>query len=399
MLAPEVGRMTFPMTDEDRDVRERARTWVDDELIPFEVEAEMNGGELPEDVLDRQRKRMHELGIHAVNMPKELGGNGLTMFQQVLVSEQIGRVTNGLGWLMHNGPEWAVDVFTEDQIERYLKPMIRGEKQECYAITEEGAGSDVDALQATARKDGGDYVLNGVKWHVTSYNKANVVFFQGRLTEGEHAGEHALFLVDIPTDGMRVVRTPAYSHTYAHHHPIVAFEDVRVPAANLVGEEGGGMAFTYAWFRYERLMIAARCCGAAERLIEEAMSFAKDRVQFGEPIISFQAIQHMLADSLTELWAARLMTYRLAQEIDDGADVKIQHAHCSMAKLYASEMANRVADRAVQIFGGRGYMRENVAERFYRELRVDRIWEGTSEIQRNIIADQLAKRGARSLAG
>ena len=391
--------MTFPMTDEDRDVKERARTWVDDELIPFEVEAEMNRGELPEDVLDRQRKRMHELGIHAVNMPKELGGNGLTMFQQVLVSEQIGRVTNGLGWLMHNGPEWAVDVFTEDQIERYLKPMIRGEKQECYAITEEGAGSDVDALQATARKDGGDYVLNGVKWHVTSYNKANVVFFQGRLTEGEHAGEHALFLVDIPTDGMRVVRTPAYSHTYAHHHPIVAFEGVRVPAANLVGEEGGGMAFTYAWFRYERLMIAARCCGAAERLIEEATSFAKDRVQFGEPIISFQAIQHMLADSLTELWAARLMTYRLAQEIDDGADVKIQHAHCSMAKLYASEMANRVADRAVQIFGGRGYMRENVAERFYRELRVDRIWEGTSEIQRNIIADQLAKRGVRTLSG
>jgi alkylation response protein AidB-like acyl-CoA dehydrogenase len=399
MLAPEVARMSFPMTDEDRDVKERARTWVDDELIPFEVEAEMNGGDLPEDVLDRQRKRMHELGLHAVNMPKELGGDGLTMFQQVLVSEQIGRVTNGLGWLMHNGPEWAVDVFTEDQIERYLKPMIRGEKQECYAITEEGAGSDVDALQATARRDGDHYLLNGVKWHVTSFNKANVVFFQGRLAEGGHAGEHALFLVDNPTEGMRIVRTPAYSHTYAHHHPVVAFEDVRVPAANLVGEEGGGMAFTYAWFRYERLMIAARCCGAAERLIEEATAFAKDRVQFGEPIIGFQAIQHLLADSLTELWAARLMTYRLAQEIDEGLDVKIQHAHCSMAKLFASEMANRVADRAVQIFGGRGYMRENVAERFYRELRVDRIWEGTSEIQRNIIADQLGKRGARSLAG
>jgi alkylation response protein AidB-like acyl-CoA dehydrogenase len=159
------------------------------------------------------------------------------------------------------------------------------------------------------------------------------------------------------------------------------------------------MGFTYAWFRYERLMIAARCCGAAERLIEEATAFAKERVQFGQPIMSYQAIQHMLADSLTELWAARLMTYRLGQEIDAGVDIKVQHAHSSMAKLYASEMANRVADRAVQIFGGRGYMRENVAERFYRELRVDRIWEGTSEIQRNIIADQLAKRGTRTLAG
>jgi acyl-CoA dehydrogenase len=147
------------------------------------------------------------------------------------------------------------------------------------------------------------------------------------------------------------------------------------------------------------LMIAARCCGAAERLIEEATAFAKERVQFGQPIMSYQAIQHMLADSLTELWASRLMTYRVGQEIDEGVDVKVQHAHCSMAKLYASEMANRVADRAVQIFGGRGYMRENVAERFYRELRVDRIWEGTSEIQRNIIADQLAKRGAGMLAG
>ena len=172
-----------------------------------------------------------------------------------------------------------------------------------------------------------------------------------------------------------------------------------MPAANLVGAEGDGMAFTYEWFRYERLMIAARCCGAAERLIDEATAFAKERVQFGQPIIEFQAIAHMLADSVTELWAARLMTYELARNIDRGVDVKIQHAQCSMAKLYASEMANRVADRAVQIFGGRGYMRENVAERFWREVRVDRIWEGTSEIQRSIVADQLAKRGARAIVG
>ena len=155
----------------------------------------------------------------------------------------------------------------------------------------------------------------------------------------------------------------------------------------------------YSWFRYERLMIAARCCGAAERLIDEATAFAKERVQFGRPIIENQAIAHMLADSVTELWAARLMTYELAKNIDRGVDLKVQHAQCSMAKLYASEMAGRVADRAVQIFGGRGYMRENVAERFWREVRVDRIWEGTSEIQRNIVADQLAKRGVRTLAG
>jgi acyl-CoA dehydrogenase len=391
--------MGYPMTDEDRAIQEKVRRFVDDELIPFEVEAEMNGGVIPAEAVERQKKLLSETGLSAINMPRELGGDGLTMFQQVLVSEQIGRVTNALGWVLSTGPEWAVDVFTEDQIERYLKPIVRGEMHECYAITEPGAGSDVDAIAATARRDGDEYVLNGRKWHVTSFNKAQLVIFQGRLVDGDHEGEHALFIVENPTPGLTLVENPPYSHTFAHHHATLDFEDVRVSASNLIGAEGDGMGFTYAWFRYERLMIAARCCGAAERLIEEASAFAKQRVQFGQPIAEFQAIQHMLADSVTELWAARLMTYRLAQEIDEGADVKIQHAHCSMAKLYASEMANRVADRAVQIFGGRGYMRENVAERFYRELRVDRIWEGTSEIQRNIVFAQLAKRGARELAG
>ena len=146
-------------------------------------------------------------------------------------------------------------------------------------------------------------------------------------------------------------------------------------------------------------MIAARCLGAAERLIEEATTFAKERQAYGRPIFDYQGVQFMLADSLTELWAARLMTYQTAHGLDAGLDVKVQHAQCSMAKLYASEMAGRVADRAVQVFGGRGYMRENVAERFYRELRVDRIWEGTSEIQRLIIAAQLRKRGVGPLVG
>jgi alkylation response protein AidB-like acyl-CoA dehydrogenase len=208
-----------------------------------------------------------------------------------------------------------------------------------------------------------------------------------------------MFFLDKDTPGVRLVREPAYSHTYPDSHAIVALEGVRVPATNLVGREGDGLDFTYEWFRYERLMIAARCCGAADRLIVEATAFAKERAQFGRPIIEFQAIAHMLADSLTELWAARLMTYELAKNVDRGVDLKVQHAQCSMAKLYASEMANRVADRAVQVFGGRGYMRENVAERFYRELRVDRIWEGTSEIQRTIVADQLAKRGVETLVG
>jgi alkylation response protein AidB-like acyl-CoA dehydrogenase len=389
----------YPMSEEDRRIQETARRFVDEELIPWEVHAEEHGGRIPEDVRERHHRRAIELGLFAMNMPRELGGGGFTTFQQVLVSEQLGRATNALGWCVHTPPSWAPDVVTPEQLERWIVPTIRGERRECYAITEPEAGSDVDAIRTTARREGDTYVLNGLKWHVTSFNVADYCFVQAKLEGGPHAGEHAMFFVDKDTPGVRLVREPAYSHTFPDTHAVVAFEDVRVPASNRIGEEGDGLTFTYAWFRYERLMIAARCCGAAERLIEEATAFAKERVQFGRPILEHQAVAHMLADSVTELWAARLMTYRLAGDIDRGVDVKVQHARCSMAKLFASEMANRVADRAVQIFGGRGYMRENVAERFYRELRVERIWEGTSEIQRNIVADQLAKRGVRTLTG
>jgi alkylation response protein AidB-like acyl-CoA dehydrogenase len=331
-------------------------------------------------------------------MPRELGGGGCTSLQQVLIQEQVGRVTNALAWSASTPPSWLPSVATPYQMDRFVRPTVSGEREECYAITEEGAGSDVDAIEATARRDGDDYLLNGEKWHVTSYNSADFAFFQGKLVGGAHDGEHAMLLVDLPSPGVQVVRTPAYSHTISHHHPIVAFTDVRVPASHLVGAEGDGMTFAYEWFRFERLMVAARCLGAAERLTAEMTSFATERRVQGRPISELGQIQAMLADSLTELFAARSLTYETARAIDAGADVKVQHAQCSMAKLYASEMAGRVADRAVQVFGGRGYMRENVAERFFRELRVERIWEGTSEIQRAIIADQMVKRGPAALA-
>jgi alkylation response protein AidB-like acyl-CoA dehydrogenase len=386
----------YGLSEADLSLQNTARAFAD-ELIPFEVEAEHNHGELSEGLAEKHRQRALSLGLHATNIPTSAGGQGCTTLQQVLVQEQGGRVTNALAWVMGTPPSWWVDVANDHQRERWLLPTVRGEMSECYAITEENAGSDVAALEATARRDGDTYVLNGEKWHVTSYNEASYVFFQGVLTEGEHAGEHAMFVVDIPSDGLRVVRTPEYSHTINHHHPIVAFEDVRVPASHLVGVEGEGMSFSYEWFRFERMMIAARCLGAAERLVDEATAFAQQRIVGGEPLITRQLVQGMLADSLTELYAARTMLYETARAIDGGLDRKVAHARCSMVKLYASEMAGRVADRAVQIFGGRGYMRENVAERFTRELRVERIWEGASEIQRVIIADQLAKRGRAAL--
>jgi len=386
----------YALSDADLQIQARARSFTD-ELIPLEVTAELNDGELPADVVAGQAKRARELGLHAANMPTDLGGGGFSSLQQVLVQEQVGRVTNGLAWVVGTPPSWLPPVATPYQLDRFVLPTIRGDAEECYAITEEGAGSDVDAIEATARRDGEQYVLNGEKWHVTSYNTASFAFFQAKLAGGAHDGEHAMFLVDLPSFGVSVVRTPAYSHTISHHHPIVAFRDVRVPAAHLVGAEGDGMSFAYEWFRFERLMVAARCLGAAQRLVTEMTAFAAERRVRGRPIAEFGAVAAMLADSLTELFAARSLTYETARAIDAGADVKVQHAQCSMAKLYASEMAGRVADRAVQVFGGRGYMRENVAERFFRELRVERIWEGTSEVQRAIIADQLAKRGVAAL--
>jgi acyl-CoA dehydrogenase len=380
------------LAQEDRDVQSKARAFAD-ELIPYEVEAELNDGDLPADVTERHVHRAEELKLTAINIPASLGGPGYTYLQQVLIQEQIGRVTNGLAWVVTTPAAWLPEVASPHQMENWVVPTIRGQRHECYAITEERAGSDVDAIEATAVRDADEYILNGEKWHVTSANLADYCLFQAKLTSDAEAAGHAVFIVDLDAPGVSVVRTPRYSHTFAHRHPILRFTDVRVPADNLIGGPGEGMRFTHAWFRYERLMIAARCCGAAERLIDEARAFAHGRRQFGGPIAQRQAIQFMLADSLTELWAARAMTYQTAREMDDRRDVKLLHAHCSMVKLYASEMANRVADRAVQIFGGRGYMRENVAERFYRELRVDRIWEGTSEIQRIIVADQLFKRG------
>ncbi len=387
----------YGLSEEDRQIQARARGFAD-ELIPFEQQAELSGGELPADVTAAHAKRARELGLHSTNMPKELGGGGCTTLQQALVQEQMGRVTNALGWVAATPPSWLPAVATADQIERYVRPAIAGEREECYAITEEGAGSDVDAIEATAVKRDDYYLLDGVKWHVTSFNTADFAFFQAKLADGPHRGQHAMFLVDLPSPGVRVVRTPAYTHTISHHHPIVAFEQVPVPAANLVGAEGDGMAFAYEWFRFERLMVAARCLGAADRLTAEMTAFAAARKAGGQPVSEYGLVAGMLADSLTELFAARSMAYETARAIDRGADTKVSHAQCSMAKLYCSEMAGRVADRAVQVFGGRGYMRENVAERFYRELRVERIWEGTSEIQRMIIARQMTKRGPAALA-
>jgi acyl-CoA dehydrogenase len=372
----------------------KARQYADEYLQPYEVEAEMNGGVLPPEIVSKQKKRAIELGFSAIDAPRSHGGLELPMVEQVAIWEQLGRVTNALSWCFSEPQIWMFEACTEEQIEEFVLPMMRGEKKDCYAITESGPGSDVSALTATATRTGDNYVLNGEKWYVTSANLADFFWFQAQLPDER---DDALFLVDKDTDGIEMIASPLFSHTYAAHHPTYRFTGVEVPANRRVGSAGDRMAYTKSWFRHERLMIGARSCGAAARLIEDATEFARERIVDGMPLIEKQAIQFMLADSATELWAARLMTFEAAKAHDRGDDLKQLHNRCSMVKLYVSEMANRVADRAVQIFGGRGYMRENVAERFFRELRVDRIWEGTSEIQRLIIARGLQKRGLDAL--
>jgi acyl-CoA dehydrogenase len=363
---------------------------------PWEVEAEMNEGKVPDEVDLKHRQMAIDLGLSSMDMPKDIGGQGLNNLEQVAVWEVLGRSTNALTWCFSEPQTWMLEACNQEQIDKYILPLMNGTRHECYAITEQESGSELD-VSATAKKVEGGYLVNGEKWFVTGANHADFFFIQAVIEdEGNEIGD-ALFFLDMDQEGIEHVRTPLFSHTFDSHHPIYKFHDVFIPEENLIGNEGDGMSFSLAWFRRERLMIAARCCGAAARLIEEATEFAKERKVKGGQLSEQQAIQFMLADSVTELWAARLMLYETANAHDRDDDLKSLHYRCSAVKLFASEMANKVADRVVQIFGGRGYMREFAAERFYRELRVDRIWEGTSEIQRVIIARGLIKKGLQDL--
>jgi len=382
--------LEIKLNDQAKKWQKIAREYADKYLQPHEIEAELNNGELSKELTLRNKKKAIELGFTAIDVPKSYGGLGLSMVEQVAIWEQLGRVTNALSWCFPEAQSWMFDACSEEQIKEYILPLMEGKRKDCYAITESGSGSDVANLESTAKKTTDGYVLNGEKWYVTSANLADYFWFQAYIPEED---EDALFLVDKDTEGIEMIASPLFSHTYAAHHPTYKFENVIVNNNQRVGKPGDGMSFTHSWFRHERLMIGARSCGAAARLIEEAKQFAEERIVDGKPLIEKQIIQFMLAESATELWASRLMTFEAAKADDDQMDVKVLHNRCSMVKLYVSEAANRIADRALQIFGGRGYMRENVAERFFRELRCDRIWEGTSEIQKLIIARALQKRG------
>jgi acyl-CoA dehydrogenase len=389
--------MDLALTPAQDALRANARRFVVEVLQPVELELEQSGGRLPPERGAELRRLAIDAGLAGGELPASVGGRGWTVFEQVLVHEQYGQVTGGL-WSFVPGAYDVLQHADADQRRHYLDPSLRGERFGAYAVTEPGAGSDARTLATTAVRDGDGWVLNGEKWFVTGPDNTDFMIVQAMVVEGE-SRLPTLFLVDYGVAGVRMSADPAYMHTYADRHPQFVLEDVRVPDAARLGAVGAADELTNEWFVTERIHIGARCAGAMERLLTLGVAWATERVQFGSRIFDFQGVSFPLADSAADASAARLLTREAAWLADSGADRKVVHAKASLAKLFASEAAFTCADRVVQVFGGRGYMRENPAERYLRELRVDRIWEGTSEIQRLIIARSLERRGVDRVVG
>ena len=387
--------MDLSLPTEDLAWQERAKVFTETVLFPQELELELNGS-LPRATKDALREAVIKHGLNGINHARDVGGQGCTQMQQTLISEELGKATGAL-WAVVWHPAVALKHGNAEQIRDYLIPSCLGRRRACVAVTEPDAGSDTGLIRTEAVRRGNRYVIDGEKWFVTSGDEADYVIVHA-LVDGDPA-KPTLFLVDRDARGLTVKREPKFTHTYVFAHPEFLFQGVEVSADRILGGVGLGLELTRDWFVEARLQIAANCLGAAIRAFELANDWASRRIQFGVPIRRHQAIDFMLADMAVEIMAAKSMIYRVAWEIDQQIDRKVAHARSSVIKLHASEMAGRVLDKAVQIFGGRGYMRENPVERLNRDVRVDRIWEGTSEIQRMIIGGQLGKRGPDLFTG
>ncbi len=382
------------LTPEQLELRQRAREFVDTVLMPVELEAERRGGRLPDATVEEIKREAIAARLHGGRFPIEHGGQGWSMLEWFLVNEQFGRVTNGLHWHVPNAYNVLIQG-TAEQIERYLVPALRGEGGDAYAVTEAEAGSDPGGIAATAHATDAGWRINGEKWFVTSGDVARILIVMANVVEGSERLP-TLFLIEPGARGVEFVENPAFTHNYPHGHPTIRFTDVEVRSEAVIGGVGNGELLQRAWFTEERLGIATHGLGAMWRLLDESTEWVLSRKQGGRRIMDYQGISFPLADSATDATLGRLLALHVAGMIDGGADVKLIHAKASMAKLFVSEAAGRCADRAVQAFGGRGYLRSNVAERFQRELRVDRIWEGTSEVQRLIISRALERRGVEA---
>lgn len=388
--------MDFTLSKAHRELQEKAKAFTEEVLFPYEMECEENNGITPETHKIINQKVM-DWGFNATNHAKEHGGQGMTLFEQMLVSEQLGMATGAI-WDAVPQPSYPMKFGTRDQIEEYLIPCCQNKRRDAYAITEADAGSDPTMCLTRADKCDGGYRINGEKWYVTVGNVADFLLVHAHV-DGD-PDKATVFFVEKDAPGVSIKRTPEFTHHFAFKHPEFTFKDVVVDETRILGKVGDGFDLTKDWFVEARLGIAARCVGGAQRVLNVANEFAAGRIQGGRPIRDYQAIEHMLVDMTMDIMAAKSLLYRVCWEISGNmSDRKLKHARASAIKLYCSEMVGRVCDKGVQILGGRGYMRENPVERLWRDTRVDRIWEGTSEIQRNVVGGQIKKRGVEIYTG
>lgn len=368
---------------------ETVARFVRERLIPAEdIVSETD--EIPQEIV----REIQELGLFGLSIPEDYGGMGLTMEEEVLVAMQLAKASpcyrSLIGTNNGIGSQGLVLDGTEEQRNKYLPRLATGELIASFALTEPNAGSDAASLQTTAVRDGEDYILNGTKRYITNAPRAGLFTVMARTNpEKKGAGGISAFIVESGTPGLSLGKKDKKMGQRGAHTCDVIFEDCRVPAANIIGQkEGAGFKTAMKTLDKGRLHISAICVGAAERMLEDALRYAIERQQFGKPIAEFQLVQAMLADSRTEIYAARSMVLDASRRRDDGKDVSTEASCC---KLFASEMCGRVADRAVQIHGGAGYMQDYAVERFYRDVRLFRIYEGTSQIQQLVIARNMIR--------
>ena len=366
------------------------RRFVAERLRPIEAQVSEEN-EIPDAVVNE----MKALGLFGQSIPVEYGGLGLTMEEEALVAMEIGKASpafrSAFGTNVGIGSQGLVMFGTEAQKAKYLAGIASGDIITSFALTEPEAGSDSAAVQTRARRDGDHYVLDGAKRYITNAGKASLFTVMARTDPDKKGGSGvSAFLVPRDSPGLSVGKSERKMGQQGAHIHDVIFEGVRVPAENRLGEEGEGFKVAMQVLDRGRLHIAAVCVGVAERLLTDTVAYAAERKQFGQAISGFQMIQAMIADSKTELLAAKALVLESARKRDAGENVTLE---ASASKLYASEMVGRVADRAVQIFGGAGYVADYGIERLYRDVRIFRIYEGTSQIQQLVIARETMKRG------
>jgi acyl-CoA dehydrogenase len=380
--------MDFGLTDEQRSIVEVTRAFVERELYPHEEEVERTGVLRPELAAEIRAKAL-AAGLYAANMPEEVGGAGLDTVTWVLYEKELGKANYALHYTGVVRPSNILLAGTEAQRERYLYPCVRGEKVDCLAMTEPGAGSDMRAMRTRATREGDGWRIRGTKHFISHADEADFVILIA-VTGSDDKGRPTMstFLVDLDTPGLAVHDGYRNVSHRGYTNSILDFDDVRVGEEALLGEEGKGFELAGTWLGSTRLQVAASCLGRAERALDLSVRQAATREQFGQPIGKFQGVGFKLADMATELRAAELMTLHAAWKYDQGTATD---SDIAMAKLKATEMLAMVSDEAIQIHGGMGLMDELPLERIWRDARIERIWDGTSEIQRHIISRSLLR--------